>query len=423
MARSLDGIHVDRGGEGSPRALASPTEGRRYEEARLGGIAVGVIGTGFAASCHVEALRRLPEIGAVAVAGRTAERARAAARRFGAERSFGDYRALLEDDAVAAVHVCTPNDLHAEMASAALAAGKHVVCEKPLGLDARETSELVRVSESEKVVTAVCFNYRHYPLVRQAKELLAAGELGRAFLVHGGYLQDWLLHEDDWNWRLESSRAGGARAVGDIGSHWIDNVEYVIGDRVTRVSASLGRLHQHRRRPTGEVETFARGGTRGERVSVDTEDFATVMVEFGGGARGSLVISQVSAGRKNRLYWEIDAPAGALSWDQEEPNRLWLGRRDEANRELVRDPSLLLPPAAALAHLPGGHQEGWPEGLKNLLADFYAAVAARAPGEDYASSFATFEDAHHVTQVVGAIVASDRAGAWTEVGAAREVPA
>jgi predicted dehydrogenase len=388
------------------------------------GIRVGIIGTGFAASSHVEAVRRLPGVDAVAVAGRTEARAREVAARWGIECSHGDYRALLDDDSITAVHVCTPNDLHAEMASAALDAAKHVVCEKPLGMNRAQTLALCNQAAATNVVSAVCFNYRHYPMVRQAKEMLAAGDFGRAFLVHGGYVQDWLLQEDDWNWRLESARAGASRAVGDIGSHWIDNVEYVTGARVARVMARLGRLHEQRHRASAGVETFERTPkTSRESVPVDTEDFGALLLEFDGGARGGLVVSQVSAGRKNRLFWEIDAPRAALAWDQEEPNRLWIGRRDEANHDLVRDPSLLAPDAAALAHLPGGHQEGWAEGLKNLLADFYAAVSARSRDERHAPSFATFADAHHVTEVVEATVESDGTGTWTDVGGAREVVA
>jgi predicted dehydrogenase len=389
-------------------------------------IKVGIVGTGFAASSHVEALRRLPGVDVVALAGRTEERASDAARRLGVPRSVGDYRALLVDDSIGAVHNCTPNHLHRAVTTALLEAGKHVLSEKPLALDSGETRALVQAAERAGTITGVCFNYRHYPLVRQAKEMLASRDYGPAFFVHGGYLQDWLLHDTDWNWRLESARAGSSRAVADIGSHWVDNVEYVIGDRVRRVMAQLGRLHDTRARPTGEVETFssARDSQR-ERVPVDTEDFATVLLEFAGGARGCLTVSQVSAGRKNRLSWEIDTPTAAVAWDQEEPNRLWIGRRDAPNEELVRDPSLLAAPAAALAHLPAGHQEGWPEGLKNLVADFYSAVRAHheGSGSHHQASFASFADAHHVTQVVEAILASDSSGTWAEVGAKQEVSA
>ncbi|MFN2490323.1 MAG: Gfo/Idh/MocA family protein [Actinomycetota bacterium] len=387
-------------------------------------IEVGVIGTGFAASSHIDALQRLPRVHVAAIAGSSQDKADAAARRFNLGAGFGDYRSLLDDDSIEVVHNCTPNDLHAEINAAVIDAGKHLLSEKPLALDSRQTAALTRAASSSPLVTAVCFNYRHYPLVRQAKSMLASGTYGRTHFVHGGYLQDWLLHEDDWNWRLDSVRAGASRAVADIGSHWIDLVQYVTGERVQSVFADLTTLHPERARPAGEVETFARSGSdTSERVRIHTEDFGTIALRFASGARGALNVSQVSPGRKNHLHWEIDTSHAAFGWDQEEPNRLWIGRRDEANTELVRDPSLLVPEAAALTHFPGGHQEGWPDGLRNLFIDTYSAIEARARGRTYEPSFATFADAHQVTLTVEAIVASSRSGTWIDVTANREVGA
>ena len=387
-------------------------------------IRVGVVGTGFAASSHLEALRRNPRVQVVAIAASSQDKADAAARRFGVERARGDYRQLLDDESIDAVHNCTPNYLHAEINHAALASGKHLLSEKPLALDAHETSELVAAAAAADVVSGVCFNYRHYPLVRHAKELLASGRYGNVHFVHGGYLQDWLLHEDDWNWRLEVERAGASRAVADIGSHWIDLVQYVTDHAVTEVFADLATLHEQRWRPVQEVETFARGAADNRtRARVETEDFGAIAFRLAGGARGALNVSQVSAGRRNNLSWEIDTARAALAWDQEEPNRLWIGSRDEPNSEVVRDPALLAPQAAALAHVPAGHPEGWPDGLKNLVIDFYAAVAARVAGDGFEPSFASFADAHGVTCVVEAVLASNRSGAWSAVERRREVKA
>jgi len=240
-------------------------------------------------------------------------------------------------------------------------------------------------------------------------------------LVTGGYLQDWLLHDTDWNWRLDPARGGASRAVADIGSHWIDLVQHVAGDRLEDVCADLGRMHDVRRRHVGEVQTFAEVAGERERVEVGTEDWATVLFRTASGARGSFVVSQVSAGRKNHLTLEIDAERAALAWDQEEPNALWIGRRDAPNETLVRDPSLLSPPAAPLAHYPGGHQEGWPDALRNLIADFHAAVRAHRSGEPYEPTFASFADAHRITQTVEAIVASSAAHGWVRVGTSEEV--
>lgn len=378
----------------------------------MGQARAGIVGTGFAASSHVDALRRIG-VDIAGIAGSSRAKAARAADAFGIPRAFADLGALLDDDSVDVVHNCTPNHLHAEVNAAALAAGRHLLSEKPLGMSSAETLRLVDLAAATPAVTGVCFNYRHYPLVRQAKTFMEEGTYGRPHLVHGSYLQDWLLFEDDWNWRLDSGKAGPSRAVADIGSHWLDLVQYVTGDTVTEVCAHLGTLHPTRTRPEGASTTFARSEpVRGEVTAIDTEDYATVLLRFGGGAGGSFLVSQVSAGRKNRLFFEIDAARASFAWDQEEPNTLWIGHRDQSNQELARDPALLAPEAARLAHFPGGHQEGWPDGLKNLLLDFYAAVA---DGDVHGRSFATFREAHRIVVVVEAIVASDRERAWVEV--------
>jgi predicted dehydrogenase len=385
-------------------------------------IGVGIVGTGFAASAHVDALSRLPNAVVMGLVGSSPDRARAVADRLGVERVYPDVDALLDDASVDAVHNCTPNDVHADVTLRALSAGKHVLSEKPLALDSTETARLLEgaVAGAGDVVTGVCFNYRHFPLVQQMRSMIAAAEGGRPHLVHGSYLQDWLLRRDDWNWRLSSSRAGRTRAIGDIGSHWVDTAEHVIGDPVVEVMADLGRLHDERVRPSGEVQTFARAGDAATVYHVDTEDFGSVLLRFGSGARGSFLVSQVSPGRKNRLWLEIDTADESFAWNQEAPNALWIGHRDRADAELMRDPALLAPAVAPLARFPGGHQEGWPDALRNLVADFCAAVEARRRGVDHDATFATFADGHHVMQVVEAIAESDRTRSWIAVGGAAE---
>jgi predicted dehydrogenase len=382
-------------------------------------IRVGVIGTGFAAASHIDALRRLPTVDITSLAASSEDKASAAGERFGIDRTFGDYRKLLREGDVDAIHDCTPNHLHKAINQEVLVAGKHLLSEKPLGLNAGETASLLEMAKGADVVTGVCFNYRHYPLVREAKALLAGGEMGSPHLVHGGYLQDWLLFPTDWNWRLDVDKGGTSRAVADIGSHWMDLVQYITGHRIEKVFAVLNTVHDERRRPREEVETFARTDGHTEPVNMETEDAATVIFETDQGLHGTFTVSQVSAGWKNRLFFEIDATTASLSWDQEEPNRLRIGKRDEPNEQVPRDPAMLSPEAAALAHYPAGHQEGWPDALMNLFADFYSAVAAHEVGTKYQPSFASFEDAHRITQAVEAIVESHRSGSWQTVGAER----
>jgi predicted dehydrogenase len=285
-------------------------------------------------------------------------------------------------------------------------------------MSAPETRSLVNAAADASVVAGVCFNYRFYPLIREIRATLQSGDVGRPHLVHGSYLQDWLLLEADWNWRLESEKSGASRAFADIGSHWLDLVQFVTGDAVVEVVAQLGTLHERRLRPSRQVTTFASTGqAEGERIRIDTEDFACVLLTFAGGCRGALTVSQVSAGRKNALAFEIDTREAAFHWNQEEPNTLWIGRRGEANRLLVRDPSLMSTEGSVLARLPGGHPEGWLDTLVNLFADFYGAIAARDAGEVYQPSFATFAEAHRIEETVGAVLASNRLGRAVKVGA------
>jgi predicted dehydrogenase len=373
-----------------------------------------VIGAGFAGAAHVEALRRVPGVRVVAIAASSAESSAAAAARLGIDRASGDYRELLADPGIDVIHTCVPNDLHVDVNLAALEAGKHVLSEKPLGLDADETARLVAAAAGAPGVTGVCFNYRHYPIVAAVRERLRHGP--SPHLVQGTYLQDWLLADTDWNWRLEPERAGATRALGDIGSHWIDLIQHVTGRRVVRVCGRTGRLHETRRPPAERTLTFERREGSAEPVRVRSEDHATVLLELEGGCQGVLTVSQVSPGMRNRLSFHIDTAEAGYVWNQERPNRLWIGRRDRPNEEVVRDPSLLSPPAARLAHYPAGHQEGWPDALRNLIEDFYSRV--RDP--DREGIVATFADAHAVTRAIDAILRSAQDGGWVDVPAARE---
>jgi predicted dehydrogenase len=375
-------------------------------------ITVGIAGAGFAARSHLDALRRLGNVRIAGILASSPENTAAAAAGLGVD-PLGSLDQLLDADVV---HNCTPNDVHASITHAALDAGVHVLSEKPLAYDASEAATLARTAADAGVVPGVCFNYRHFPLVQELRTLLASGGDGPIHLLHGAYLQDWLLRRDDWNWRLDSSRAGASRATGDIGSHWIDLAQHVSGDLITSVTAKLGTLFDERiRPPEGERRTFAQGDGRGTAVAIDTEDMAVVLFKTQRGVLGSVTISQVSAGWKNHLLLEVDAGESSFVWDQEQPNDLRIGRRDGANRDVLRDPSELHPDAARLAHFPAGHQEGWPDALRNLFIDFYGAVAAHRDGEAYQPTFASFDDAARVQATVEAVVRSSASGTWVDV--------
>ena len=368
----------------------------------------GVVGTGFVAAIHVDALRRLG-IEVAGVAGSSPDRAAES----GLGRVYGGLDELLTDDAVDVVHLTTPNHLHHPQVTQALAAGKHVVCEKPLALTAAEAADLVARAGDAGVVNCTNFMARFYPLAQQARELVRQGELGEIWNIHGRYLQDWLLKPTDWNWRLEPERGGELRAVGDIGSHWLDLVQFVAGRRVVEVLADLQTVLPVRRRPLGPVQTFARATAEGEDVAITTEDLAHVLLRFEGGARGAVVISQVSAGRKNTLELEIDGSDGSLAWSSERPEELWLGRRDEPNEILLRDPALLAPAAREATALPGGHPEGFAETFRELYKRVYRAVETGAPPDE--PDYPTFADGHWENVLGDAVAESNRQRRWVEV--------
>jgi len=367
---------------------------------------------------HVEALRRLG-VQVHGVVGSSRERAASRARDLGLPPAYESYQAMLDDSRVDVVHVTSPNHLHHEHAAAALAAGKHVVCEKPLAMTSAQSAELVELAARSGRVHAVNFNIRFYPVNQHVHGLIAAGELGEIRLVSGHYLQDWLLLETDWNWRLEPDLGGELRAVADIGSHWLDLTTFLTGRRISAVMADLSTFIKTRRQPAGPVETFAtdRGADSVAR-QIKTEDAATILLRYEGGARGALTVSQVSPGRKNSLVFEIDGSTAAASWNAERPDELWIGHRGRPNELLLRDPAILNEEGRRAAGLPGGHAEGFADTFKALYAAVYRAVAEGRPGTGYP----TFADGHDEMLVCEAVARSSREARWVEVERAGVAP-
>src|SRR5690349_21488736 len=376
-------------------------------------IRAAVIGTGFIGTVHVEQLRRIG-VQVRGVLGSTPERGAARAQALGVGQAYPSLEAILDDPDVRVVHVTSPNNLHVPQASAILAAGKHVVCEKPLAMTASESAGLVAQAEASGLVNAVNFNIRFYPLHQHVRERIAAGDFGEIRFVTGRYFQDWLLHDTDWNWRLEPDKGGALRAIGDIGSHWLDLVSFMTGLRVVSVMADLATFVGTRRQPTGPVETFSTERTA-ETVErpMGTEDVASVLLRFSNGARGAMSVSQISPGRKNSIQWEIDGSENAAAWDGENPDSLWLGHRDRPNEILLRNPALMGPAGRAAAALPGGHVEGFGDTFGALFRAIYADVVSGGPRER--PPYATFADGHDEMLVNDAIAASAAAGRWIDV--------
>jgi predicted dehydrogenase len=374
------------------------------------GLQAAVIGTGFIGPVHVEALRRLG-VNVRGVLGSSPAKGQAAADSLGVQTAYPTLRDLLSDGSVDVVHVTSPNCLHYEQAAAALKAGKHVMCEKPLAMNTAETMALVALAEERGLAAGVNYNIRFYPLCVEARERARAGTIGAIHSVVGSYTQDWLVKQTDYNWRVLADRAGELRAVADIGTHWLDLALHVSGLRVESVFADLGTVHDTRLRPTGEVETFAAVGELDtEPVAIDTEDHGSVLLRFSTGARGSLWVSQTTPGRKNCLRYEIAGAEASLSWNSESPNELWVGSRDVANQTLARDPSLLTPAAAATATLPGGHNEGFHDTFKACFRAFYDSI----DDADADATYPTFADGHREVALCEAILRSHREERWVE---------
>ncbi|PYQ72570.1 MAG: dehydrogenase [Acidobacteria bacterium] len=381
-------------------------------------IGMGLVGPGFVGVHHIDAVRRLGFVDVVAIAASTEKSARAKADALGVPKAYGSYEQLIADPDVHVVHNTTPNFLHVPVIKAALARRKHVVSDKPLAMTANDARDLWRAAEQAGVVHAVTFNYRGNPLVQQAREMIAAGDVGPVHFIHGGYLQDWLIEATDFSWRLEPEKGGASSAVADIGSHWCDLVQHVAGQRIVEVLADLTTVIGTRMKPSGSVEAFAKGaGDRREPFTMQSEDLATLLVRFDGGAKGAVNVGQVCAGHKNDLWFEINGARASLGWRQERQNELWIGRRESASGILPKDPSLLMPGARKYAHLPGGHQEAWADAFCNVMRDIYAFIAdGRTMSELRPPAFATFEDGYHAACIVDAVLESHRrGGAWTAV--------
>lgn len=378
-------------------------------------IKVAVVGTGFIGPAHIEALRRNPNIEVAALCEVNEELAKAKAAQLGIEKAML-FEDMLKDASIKAVHICTPNFLHYAQSKAVLEAGKHVVCEKPLATKIGEAEELVQLAKKTGLVNAVHFNLRYYPMVRQMKTMRESGELGDIYSIMGSYLQDWLFLQTDYNWRLEPDKSGDSRAIADIGSHLLDLTEYVTGLKITEVMADFNTVHKTRLKPLKAIETYSGKMLQEsdyEEVPINTEDHATVMLRFDNGNKGSVTVSQVNAGRKNRLNIEIAGSKANFEWCSEKPNELWIGKRETANQHLMKDPALFTPEAAKLIGFPGGHNEGFPDTSKQMFKEVYAAISEGKQPE--MPSYPTFEDGYRELLICERIIESHKKQAWVKI--------
>jgi predicted dehydrogenase len=377
-------------------------------------IGMGLVGPGFIAQHHLDAVRRLGDVEIIGLAGSSVESAERKAAEFKVPHAFASYQELADDPRIDVVHNTTPSYLHVPVTLAALTAGKHVISDKPLAMTPAECALLRDAAAAAGVVNAVTFNYRGNPLVQEARVRIARGDLGTLVCIQGQYLQDWMTDENVYSWRMDPIKGGVSSALADIGSHWCDLAEHISGSRITSVLADINTVVATHYSSGASSEAFGRGTSdKREPVTIQGEDLASVLLRFENGARGSLRVGQVLPGHKNDLQIELNGRKGSIRWEQERQNELWLGQHDRPNALLPKDPSLLTPEAAAYAHLPGGHQESWADAFRNVIADIYDSIRDRST---HPATLCTFADAFRTSCLIDAMLRSAAAGSrWTDV--------
>ncbi len=380
-------------------------------------IGMGLVGFGLAGTHHIDAVRRLGFVDVVAVASSHPDAARKKAEQYGIRKVYGSFEELAADPEVQVVHNTTPNYLHAPVIMAAIANGKHIVSDKPLAINSTEALRVWRAAQAAGIVHAVTFNYRGNPLVQEARCRLAAGESGPVQFVHGGFLQDWLLEETDYSWRVDPAKGGRSCTVGDIGSHWCDLAEHVTGLHIDSVLADFTTVVKTRQRPAVSPQTFLHAeGEPTETVEITSEDLASVLLRFENGARGSLNVCQVAAGHKNDFWLEVNCRSGSILWDRDKHEELWLGHRHRSNEVLVKDPWLLHESVRRYTRLPGGHPEGYSDDFCNILSEVYDLIRRGESQPQSSSIVATFKDGYRNNCIVDAMLAShESGGTWTKV--------
>lgn len=382
-------------------------------------VKAGVIGTGFIGPIHVEAIRRTNLGEVVAIVSNSEEDAKNKAKQLGVSKAYSNYKDLLNDEEVEVVHICTPNHLHFQMAKEALLAGKHVVCEKPLTMTKEEAEELLELANNTGLINAVNFNVRYYPMVRESRAKMEAGEVGNLNSVQGSYLQDWLFLDTDYSWRLEPELSGESKAIADIGTHWLDLIEYITNKQIVKVMADFATFHKTRKKPLKPVATWSSKLIQSdeyEEVPIKTEDYASVLLHFEDGGHGVFTVNQVAAGRKNRVQFEISGSKSSLVWESERPNELMIGYREKANEVLLRDPALVSEDTRSIVAYPGGHNEGYPDTAKQLFTEVYQQILSGERQESTGNySYPTFYHGYRETILVDAIIESARTQKWVEI--------
>ncbi|MBP9479230.1 MAG: Gfo/Idh/MocA family oxidoreductase [Sebaldella sp.] len=373
----------------------------------------GVVGTGFIGVAHVEALRRLGNVEVLAITDSQSPEIKA--KTMNIPNSFTDYKKMIDTLDLDAVHICTPNNTHHEIAMYAMKKGINVICEKPMTKTLDEAKDMYEYSKKHNIVNAVNFHNRFNPMVHQLKRMVAHGDLGEIFSIHGAYIQDWLLLDTDFNWRINSKESGKTRAVADIGSHWIDTIEYVTNLKVTEVFAEFLTYHKTRKKILNPVETFSTinlADSKYDEVKIDTEDIAMIMLRFDNGAIGNAFISQMFSGRKNKISIFIGGSKQSAEWDSERLNELIIGERDSYNKLFDKDPAILNPETQSIVNYPGGHVEGFPDTFKQCFKQVYNSIETN---NNNLNDFATFKDGYRQMLLEEKIFESAHNKKWIKI--------
>ena len=380
-------------------------------------INAAIVGMGLIGVSHIDATRRIGDVNVVAVADADYELARSKAEKYSIAKCYSSVDELIADPEIHVIHNCTPNNLHLEINRKIIEAGKHVFSEKPLARSTAETSQLIDLLKKHpNTVAGLNFCYRMNPLMQDAKNRIAAGEIGKPLLVHGSYLQDWLLFDTDYNWRVDVEVNGQSRCVSDIGSHWIDTAQTLVDSKIVEVCANVVIAHPVRKKPKGQVETFSVNlSEEYEETPVHTEDYAGVLIKFANGASGVFQCSEISAGRKCFIDIEVDGSLASFQWQHETSDRMWKGNRDGNNEIVMRNPNLISPEARKYTYMAAGHPEGWNDAFKNNLQAYYDFIlSGKKVGVDKCD-FATFQEGHYIMRLTEAIIKSGRERRWVSV--------
>lgn len=380
---------------------------------------IGVIGAGFTGQQHIEAIRRIPGTEVKALSESNSDVAAKKSEQLGINKYYLDYRDMLRDPEIDIIHNCTPNNMHFTINKDIILSGKHVYSEKPLAVSTDESCKLLELAIEHGVAHGVNFNYRQNSMVQEMRERIVSSDNCRIFMVRGHYLQDWLLYETDYDWRMDPKIGGPSRAVADIGSHWFDAAQFVTGKKIASVFAHLITMHPERIRCRKTNETFSANRSQScdpdsERIPITSEDAAFIIIKFDDGTPGGLAISQVSAGRKNDIRLAVDCNDYSLEWEQEDPDKLWVGRRDKPNELLYSSSEMLTGNAKRYATLPSGHSVSWHDALRNGINEFYKAIrndSFRAENQHYA----TFREGHQIMQIMEACLESSKKNMWVDV--------